>query len=216
MYVNKKIQRLKWRIFLDTIAFPIRALLMPTVGRFGLSSLRDERMRIVASFCKGRVLDVGCGPGNVFINEFIGKNNGIGIDIYQYDGVETIVERMTDLPFNDCSFDSITLIAVGGHIPKSIRKDEFREFSRVLKHGGMLIITEGEPITQYLCHKWMPFYFALQGKKDMDTERGMEDDEEFCMPGDEIISYLSTPPLTFFKRKRFMWGLNNVYIAKKL
>ena len=42
---------------------------MGTEGVFGLSSLRDERMRVVAQFCKSRVLDIGCGPGNRFIKQ---------------------------------------------------------------------------------------------------------------------------------------------------
>lgn len=200
----------------DIITFPIRALFMGEDGIFGLSSLREERMRVVASFCKGKVLDVGCGPGNLFINGFIGKENGIGIDVFPYKNIGKLVKDMENLPFNDRSFDTVTLIAVGGHIPKSKRKKEFKEFARVLKKGGLLIMTEGEPITQYLGHKWWHFYYALIGKKEMDFERGMEKDEEYCMPYKELISYLTIPPLKFIKRKRFMWGLNNIYIAEKM
>ena len=213
--VQQKIKRSAFRIFLDSIFLPYRALFQTTEGKFGLSPIRDERMRVVASFCQGRVLDVGCGPGNLFIREFIGEENGVGIDIYPYEGVGSIVEDMTNIPFEDGSFDTVTLIAVGGHIPKRKRVAEFEEFARVLQPGGRLIMTEGEPITQYLRHKWLHFYLGLQNKEDMDTERGMEEDEEYCMPRREILQYLNTPPLQFMKRKRFMWGLNNVYIAKK-
>ena len=69
---------------LDFLFFPIRALFFRIKGKFGLSSLRDERMFLVASFCKGRVLDVGCGPGNKFINDFIGSCNGLGVDVFGY------------------------------------------------------------------------------------------------------------------------------------
>ena len=201
---------------MDAIIFPIRALFMLTDGKFGLSSLREERMRIVASFCRGKVLDIGCGFGNLFINEFIGKENGIGIDIFPYAGVDTIVEDRIDIPLGDCSFDTITLIAVGGHIPKSKRVAEFKEFTRLLKPGGAIVMTEGESITQFLVHKWSRLYHGLQGHLDMDTERGMEEDEEFCMPRKELLSYLNTPPLKFVGRKRFMWGLNNVYMSIKV
>ena len=199
---------------IDTVMFPIRALFMGTKGRFGLSSLKEERMRIVANYCKGRVLDVGVGPGNLFIKEFIGEKNGVGIDVFPYEGVSNVVEDMTNIPFKDSSFDTITLIAVGGHIPKSKRKAEFSEFSRLLKPGGLLIMTEGEPVTQFLVHKWEHFYCGLQGKLDMDTERGMDEREEYCMPRAELLSYLNTPPLRLKMRKHFMWRLNNVYIAK--
>jgi hypothetical protein len=49
----------------------------------------------------------------------------------------------------------------------------------------------------------------------MDTCRGMAEDEEYCMPRQEIFKYLNTPPLRLVARKRFMWGLNNLYIARK-
>lgn len=213
-----KIHRSKFGKIMDAITFPIRALFMLTKGKFGLSSLREERMRIVASFCEGKVLDIGCGPGNLFINEYIGTENGIGIDIFSYDGVDTIVKDMTNIPYNDCSFDTITLNAVGGHIPKSKRVAEFKEFARLLKTGGILVMTEGEPITQFLLHKWTHFYYGLQGKLDMDLERGMEEEEEYCMPRKELLSYLNTQPLKFIERKRLMmqWGLSNVYVAKKI
>ncbi len=199
----------------DVITFPIRALFMGTEGKLGLSSLREERMRTVAEYSRGQVLDIGCGPGNIFIKQYIGASNGTGIDLFSYEGVENVVEDMTNLPFEDYSFDTVTLIAVGGHIPKSKRSAEFNEFTRVLKPEGILIMTEGEPITQYLVHKWSHFYLGLQGKLDMDSERGMGEEEEYCMPREELLSHLNTPPLKLIKRRRFMWGLNNLYIAQK-
>lgn len=213
--MTKKEHRSNISRIADVITFPIRALFMGTQGKAGLSSLREERMQTVAQYCKGRVLDIGCGPGNLFIRQYIGASNGTGIDVYPYDGVENLVEDMAELPFEDSSFDTLTLIAVGGHIPKSKRVAEFREFARLLKPGGILIMTEGEPLTQYLLHKWRPFCLRLQGQLDMDSERGMEEEEEYCMQREELLSYLNTPPLKFVKRHRFMWGLNNVYIAQK-
>lgn len=200
----------------DSITFPFRALFMGEEGRFGLSSLTEERMRFVAPFCKGKTLDVGCGPHNLFIRDFIGYHRGVGIDIFPYPGVENIVKDMRHIPFKDSSFDTITLIAVGGHIPQEYRKDEFKEFSRLLKKGGLLMVTEGEMITQWLGHKWWDFYNKITGKKTMDTVRGMQEGEQYCIPRKELLSYLNTSPLKFIKRKRFMWCLNNVYIAKKV
>ena len=199
----------------DVIAFPIRALFLQDDGLLGLSSLRDERMRVVSDFCKGKVLDVGCGPGNIFIGKFIGPENGIGVDSFPYEGVENLIEDFASLPFDDESFDTVTLIAVGGHIPRSRRAAEFQEFARVLKPGGRLIVTEGEPITQFIHHQWIAFFYRLSGKIDMDSERHMEKEEEYCMPKEEILLYLNAPPLRLVRSKRFMWGLNNVYVAEK-
>jgi SAM-dependent methyltransferase len=210
------IQRSTTGRFLDSIFLPLRGLFGGTEGKWGLSSIRDERMRTVASYCRGKVLDIGCGPGNYFVKQYIGDDQAIGVDVYPYEGVELVVGNMARLPFEDGSFDTVTLIAVGGHIPKRSRTEEFKEFTRVLKVGGRLLMTEGEPITQYLRHKWLHFYMRLLGKKDVDTERGMQEGEEYCMPRDELIKYLSTPPLKFAMRKRFMWGLNNLYMAQKI
>ena len=201
--------------FLDELTFPIRALFMGPKGHFGLTSMRDERMWQVAQFCEGCVLDVGCGPGNAFIRQFVGTDRGVGIDFFAYDGVENIVDDPTHLPFTDESFDTVTLVAVGGHIPKHLRAQEFVEFARVLKPGGRLVMTEGEPITQLLSHKWQHFYLGLQGKVDMDHERGMDEDEEFCMPREELLGYLNSGQLRLVSTRRFQWGLNNVYVAEK-
>jgi SAM-dependent methyltransferase len=199
---------------LDTLAFPLRALFLPENSRFGLTSLRDERFSFVADHCQGRVLDVGCGRGNQFIRDWIGAANGVGVDVFAYDGVEQLVDPL-HLPFTDEQFDTVTLIAVGGHMPRSTRVAEFRELARVLKQGGRLLMTEGEPITQTIGHRWRHASYALMGRQDMDSERGMEHDEQFAMPHEEIRELLNTPPLRFVGRKRFMWGLNNLFIAER-
>lgn len=200
----------------DNLLFPVRALFVPYTNTFGLTSLREERFNMVAKECRGRVLDVGCGEYSLFIKKYIGVENGIGIDVYAYEGVENIVEDLTNLPFENESFDTVTLVAVGGHIPKQYRVTEFMEFSRVLKYGGRLVMTEGERITQTIGHMWRHFSLKLIGKEDMDSERGMEEEEEYCMPSKEIMTYLNTKPLRFKKRIRFQWGLNNVYVAEKI
>lgn len=207
--------RTKIRKFTDTLFFPIRAVFVPEESSLCFTSLRDERFEEVAKLSDGYVLDVGCGRGNLFIHNYIGLNNGVGIDIFHYEGVENIVEDMCNLPFESNSFDTITLIAVGGHIPVDLRKKEFNEFSRILKTNGRLIMTEGEPVTQTISHIWRKFSYSLIGKKDMDSERGLLVGEEYCMPKKELIEYLNTPPLTLKIRKKFMWGLNNIYVATK-
>lgn len=207
--------RSKFQKCKDTLFFPIRALFVPEKKRFGLSSLRDERFERVASFACGRVLDIGCGPENLFIQNWAQRSDSVGLDFFAYEGVENVLNDPTNLPFADNSFDTVTLIAVGGHIPKRTRAKEFAEISRVLKPGGRLLMTEGEAITQTIGHLWRRFSYGFLGKQDMDSKRGMDEDEEYCMPYAEIMKYLNTRPLALKRHIKFMWGLNNLYIAAK-
>ena len=43
----------------------------------------------------------------------------------------------------------------------------------------------------------------------------MEEEEEYCMPRQELMSLANTPPLKLAEHRKFMWGLNNVYIIEK-
>jgi SAM-dependent methyltransferase len=120
---------------LDTVGLPIRALFVRERSTWLFTSLRDERMFQVLRFAAGRVLDLGCGPGNIFIRRFY-SGNGVGADVFPYEGIDVLVES-TNLPFRDGSFDTATRIAVGGHIPKAIRQRTFQEIERVLRQGGV-------------------------------------------------------------------------------
>jgi ubiquinone/menaquinone biosynthesis C-methylase UbiE len=207
--------RTKLQAVADVIFFPIRALLIPEENRFGLTSLREERFEVIARYSAGRVLDIGCGKDNLFIRNWAGQPDSVGIDVFSYDGVEQVHRDMTRLPYPADSLDTVTLIAVGGHIPQSVRVAEFAEIARVLKPSGRLLTTEREPITQTIGHQWRRISYALVGKKDMDSERGMEHDEQYCMPYEEILRYLNTPFLKLERQVKFMCGLNNLYVATK-
>ena len=212
--MRKKNRRSLAQSTLDSILFPVRALFVPEERAFGLTSLRDERMEVVAKHASGKVLDIGCGPGNHFVKEW-SEDGSVGMDVFAYDGVEIVHKDMTALPFEGGAFDAVTLIAVGGHIPQHLRIGEFAEIARVLKPKGKLLMTEGGPITQTIGHIWRRLSLALVGKKDMDTERGMDKNEQYCMPDIELKRYLNTYPLKIIKKIKFMWGLNNLYIAQK-
>lgn len=105
---------------------------------------------IIQPFCRGDVLDVGCGEGT-FTSQ-LGKLNKvrkvIGIDIsyeaiscarHKYPEIDFEVMSTEELMFADEEFDVITSIEVVEHILDT--KKMFSEFNRVLKMNGKLLIT---------------------------------------------------------------------------
>ncbi len=205
-------KRTRIKRIVDSLTLPIRALFFSESSTFFLTSLRDERMCEVSKYCSGRLLDLGCGPGNIFIKKFY-KGGGIGADVYPYNGIDVLVDSSA-LPFKDGSFDTVSLIAVGGHIPKEIRWPSFSEIYRVLRTGGRLVMTEGEIITQAIHHKIQFFFDNFRKRKNMDTIRGMKEGEEFAMSTSEIKNLL-LKIFGNFERFRFQLGLNNVYVSRK-
>lgn len=203
----------------DFITFPIRAFTLIDKDRWGFSSLDTERFDYITREVTGYCLDVGCGKYNRLITRCL-DGNGRGIDVYQYDGLseEVIVEDISHFPFDDHSFESVTFSAVISHIPKSLRDIEMAETYRCLKPGGNIIITEGNPLAQILVHKVVMIYDRFLGTKlDVDSERGMHEEEDYYLTDSEIIGRLKKAGFTDIKKKYFytQWGLNHLFVAWK-
>jgi len=114
MYPPKTLAR---KIF-DFIAAPLRLAVLPddAVTRMGLTSLKEERLRAVAPWLQGRLLDIGCGD-----NELVRRyGHGIGVDIYDWGGGALILPHCSRIPLPDVSSDTITIIAALNHIPNRI------------------------------------------------------------------------------------------------
>lgn len=204
----------------DFVTFPIRAVTLFEKDRFGLSSLATERFDYVAREIRGRTLDMGCGKWNRFINEFA-RGNGVGIDVFKYEGLTNahIVSDMTRLPFPDASFDSVTYIAAINHVPESKRDLELKEAYRVLRPGGNIVITMGNPLAEIAVHKVVYWYDRLLGTNvDMDTERGMDDEEAYYLLNREIKVRLTKAGFKNIRLTYFFtqWGLNHLFVAKKV
>lgn len=204
---------------LDFFTFPVRAFVLHFQDRWGLSCLATERFDFVAKETKGFCLDIGCGCHNRFIKEFLG-DNGIGIDVYKYEGLDdnNIIEDMTNLPFENETFDTATLIANINHIPEPHRNAELEEIYRCLKPGGKIIVTMGNPIAEIIVHKvvWLSDRF-LGTKVDIDSERGMEEEETYYLTNTEIIRLLRYAGFDKIRKRHFwtQWFLNKMFIAYK-
>ena len=73
--------------------------------RLGQWLLR-QRIRAVMPSIRGRLLDLGCGT-----NQLVGAypGDGVGVDVHQWGGVDCVVDDSSDLPFDDGSFDTVTI-----------------------------------------------------------------------------------------------------------
>lgn len=213
MAKKPRIERGMTRFIIDTVGLPVRAILGPRLqSNWLFTSLRDERMMAVKPHVIGKCLDVGVGHENIFIKYFYPY--GEGVDFFPYKGVDKIIDDPTCFPYPSGSFDSVTLIAVGGHMPRSIRGAEFKEFFRILKRGGRLIMTEGEVVTQYLIHMF-GYCQGIITEKTLDYQRGMKDDEDFCIPHNEILRLYQEAGFERPFRLFFQLGLNRIYIGQK-
>jgi SAM-dependent methyltransferase len=204
---------------IDFITFPVRAIAIFEDDRWGLSSLRSERFEIAVQETRGLTLDIGCGRGNVFISQFL-NGNGMGIDIYPYQGLskENLVSTFLPFPSDSGRYSSVTFIACLNHCPRSQRDAELHEAYRVLRPGGNVIITMGNPIAEILVHKLVRFYDRFLGTQvDMDSERGMSNEESYYLTEGEIFERLSCAGFIGI-RKRYLWTqwfLNAVYTGTK-
>ena len=118
-----------------------------TVGnRYIFRSISSEMLKEVEREKKdGRLLDVGCGVGNLLD---LARNNGwdtYGVELSEtycdYTnsiGLKVVNSTLTDAGFKKGSFDAISMIHVLEHVPEPL--ELLNEARRVLKKNGVLVV----------------------------------------------------------------------------
>ena len=212
-------RRSEWHKFLDVVTFPLRAFTLFELDKWGLHSLATERFDYVAREVRGFCLDVGCGKGNRFVQQFLG-GNGRGIDVFPYEGLlpENLVVDLTRFPFGDATFETVTFIANLNHVPRSKRDIELAEASRCLKPGGNVIVTMGNPLAELLVHRVIFWHDKIFGTNyDVDTQRGMGEEEAYYLTDKEILQRLAAAGFRNISKKYFatQWGLNHLFVGWK-
>jgi len=193
----------------NSIILPIKLIIpQPLIKQIPyLTTNREIRVEKVLEHVKGRCLDIGCGD-NELIKEYRSKGgNGIGIDVYPWDGVDKVVSDSSKLPFENKSFDCITFVASLNHIPN--RNEVLKESYRILKEDGIIIITFLSPIISFLWHK---ICFWDQDQK----KRGMKNGEVYGFTGNQVIALLNKTGYRIVEQKKFSWGLNHIYVGSKI
>ena len=125
--------------------------------------LREMRLRRVISHIPKNsvVLDVGCGSSAAFLKVISPHiKQGFGVDFKventQFGNLKTTQLKLeSNLPFEDATFDAVTMLAVLEHIEQE--QQILREIHRVLVPGGKLILTVpsvwSQPILEFLAYK---------------------------------------------------------------
>jgi len=158
----------------------------------------------VLPYVRGRLLDIGCGT-NRLVRSYVGE--GLGVDVYQWGGVDLVIKDSANLPFKNESFDTVTVVAALNHIPN--RNEVIAEANRVLKKDGRIIITMIPPRISKLWH-------FLRKPWDIDQkERGMKDGEAYGLSRKEVHSLLSEAKFDILFEKPFMLWINCITIARK-
>jgi len=117
-----------------------------------LADLRAQRANKLTphSLRAGRILDIGCGSFPYFLahTSFAEKFAIDQIPLPANTATELKIESFTldlevkpRLPFEDSFFEAVTLLAVVEHLDPADMAALFKEIYRVLKPGGMVILT---------------------------------------------------------------------------
>ncbi len=128
-----------------------------------LAQLRMQRADslIPASLRSGRILDIGCGSFPYFLSHTAFREK-FGVDqlpMAEQTAAENRIQFFTldlnhqpKLPFQAEYFDAVTLLAVVEHLDPDNMALLFQESCRVLKSGGMLILTTPAAWSDGLLH----------------------------------------------------------------
>jgi len=133
-----------------------------------LSAFENEAAKFCFSGAEGRVLDAGCGNGNLTLRAL--KNDLAGNKVMEFIGMDfsrNMLDRaayraadsknaaflqssVTSLPFQDRSFDRVVSSGVLTCLPDSEAAAlALQEFYRVLKPGGVLVVDFFNRISHY-------------------------------------------------------------------
>jgi ubiquinone/menaquinone biosynthesis C-methylase UbiE len=135
-------------------------------AKFGTET---ERMRYFSSFVTQHnfdsILDAGCGKGLLFdnIDNFDESKLLIGVDLQKKKGkrYQHIVADARKLPFKNSAFSLVTAFSLLEHIPRTDRKQFYKEMQRVSGSTGTLVIQLPNRYFIIESHTFLPFFGFL-------------------------------------------------------
>jgi SAM-dependent methyltransferase len=138
---------------------------------FERAVLAETRLTALArQWADGRaVLDLACGTGRWRAR--LRPHSYVGLDLNQamllqagrqFEGVPLVRGDMTGLPFRDGSFDAVlSLFGAVAHLPPAGQAAMISEVHRVLRPGGILLLTNGNNLSPFV---WPVFLAGERAK----------------------------------------------------
>ncbi|MBN4062200.1 MAG: hypothetical protein COA57_16150 [Flavobacteriales bacterium] len=161
-------------------------------GDFIGNFLRKQRHKNVLRHVKGELVDIACGD-NYLVHEY---GSGKGVDIKNYGNVDVVAEDLSNLPFDDQSIDTVTIIGSINYFKNP--KEVLKETNRILKDDGLLILTT----TNYFVMKMWHLLRESWAHKPGYTSK-------------QLQAMITTAAFVIDKKIPFNFLLSNVYIVKK-
>lgn len=105
----------------------------------------DLEVELATRYCRGNILEAGCGTGLILQRLAQKAHRAVGIDLSggmlglaYHRGLHTVQGTVDTLPFPDASFDAVFSFKVLAHVPAI--EQTLSELARVTKPGGNLVL----------------------------------------------------------------------------
>lgn len=185
------------------------SFLEPILRRIRIGKVFD----VVKDIPNCNLLDIGCGFNHRFLSymePYIEYGTGIDFKVQELSchKIKTINMTLDEtLPFDDCSFNAVTMLAVLEHIDKP--EHIISDIHRVLKFEGQLILTVpgklAKPVLEFLAFK-----LGIVNKKEIEDHKKYYDLQELSQLVSDINGF------EIIKHKHFQLGMNNFCVIKKM
>ena len=157
-------------------------------------------------------VDIGCGYDGRFLRSISKRiHKGYGFDIRanekDYGNVRIVNNRRFngDLPLKSAVVDRVSLLAVLEHLPFDTML--VTEAARVLKPGGLLIMTTPTPLSK-------PLLEFLSYKMHLISEGSIREHKHYYNEK-ELRDILERENLEFVSYKKFQFGMNEIIVGRK-
>jgi ubiquinone/menaquinone biosynthesis C-methylase UbiE len=215
-------------------------------GLKGLFSL-DDKEKLVRELCdqknwfwweklvgqlhNKKILDVGCGIGNLIAYWNLTENTAYGTDISK-EGLKNsqrihstlrldarvVNSTIENLPFADSSFDIVHLRWVIHHLSKEKTSESLKEIRRILKKNGYLLLCE----TNYRYPiRWLvqtPHLSRINIFKRLAIEKGILDPDEKALTSQEYLKLLQDADFKIAKvnfDRGLLWYLPQLFTTNQ-